>query len=212
MIRTISTVMILALAALAGLIPAAAPASGAFAASAPAQPVQTPASNVMFIENAGQFDPAARFQVWGGQQIAWLAEDAIWVTAVARSNAGTLSGADVKLSFAGANPRPRLEPFGRLDTHVSYFIGNDPAGWRSDVPAWQGVRYVDLYPGVTLELSGEGQELAWRLAAARRRRSGERAAAHRGGRRRLGAGRPPAVADRGRHAQPGAGDQLCIAR
>ena len=48
---------------------------------------------------------------------------------------------------------------------MSYFIGNDPAGWRSDVPVWSGVRYVDLYPGVALELSGEGRELAWRLAA-----------------------------------------------
>ncbi len=120
---------------------------------------------MMFIENAGQFDPAARFQVWGGQQVMWLADDAIWVTAVARSNDGTLDGADVKLSFAGADPRPRLEGFGSLDAHVSYFIGNDPTRWRSDVPAWSGVRYVDLYPGVALEVSGEGRALAWRLTA-----------------------------------------------
>ncbi len=48
---------------------------------------------------------------------------------------------------------------------MSYFIGNDPAGWRSDVPVWSGMSYVDLYPGVTLEVSGEGRELAWRLTA-----------------------------------------------
>ena len=167
MIRMLSAVMILALAALAGLIPAAGSAGGTVAASAPAlaQSAQPPAGNMMFIENAGQFDPAARFQVWGGQQIAWLAEDAIWVMAVEHAHAGTPSGVAVKLSFAGANPRPRLEPYDRLDTHVSYFIGNDPAGWRSDVPAWRGVRYVDLYPGVTLELAGAGGEIAWRLDA-----------------------------------------------
>ena len=166
MIRTLAAVMMLALAALAGLIPATAPAGGAVAASAPAlaQSAQ-PSSGPMFIENAGQFDPAARFQVWGGQQIAWLAKDAIWLTAVDRSHDGTLTGTNVKLSFVDANSRPRLEPTGRVDTHVSYFIGKDPVGWRSDVPVWSGVRYADLYPGVALELSGEGSELAWRLAA-----------------------------------------------
>jgi len=65
-IRTLSAVMILALAALAGLIPAAAPTSGALAASAPAQLAQAPGSTMMFIENAGQFDPAARFRFGAG--------------------------------------------------------------------------------------------------------------------------------------------------
>ena len=40
---------------------------------------------LLFIENAGQFDPAARFQVWGGGQTLWLAEDALWLTIVERS-------------------------------------------------------------------------------------------------------------------------------
>ena len=101
MIRTLSAVMMLALAALAGLIPATTSAGGASVASAPAQaaPAPTAANSLMFIENAGQFDPAARFQVWGGQQITWLAEDAIWVTSLGRSQGGTLNGASVKLSF-----------------------------------------------------------------------------------------------------------------
>jgi hypothetical protein len=153
----------LILAVLVGVIPAAVPVNGAIAA--PSRAATIPVSNVMFFENAGQFDPAARYQVWGGQQIAWLADDAIWVTAVERSSGGTREGTNIRLSFAGANPRARLEPFGRLDTHVSYFIGNDPAQWRSAVPVWRGARYVDLYPGVTLELSGAGRELAWRLSA-----------------------------------------------
>ncbi|MEI2688930.1 MAG: hypothetical protein V9H69_04160 [Anaerolineae bacterium] len=38
-------------------------------------------SPVMFIENAGQWDDGARFQVWGGPAgTMWLAEDAIWIT------------------------------------------------------------------------------------------------------------------------------------
>ena len=73
--------------------------------------------------------------------------------------------ANIKLSFVGANPQPRIEPFDRLDTVVSYFLGNDPAQWRPDVPVWGGVRYVDLYPGVDLELTSEGGQMVQRLAA-----------------------------------------------
>ena len=163
MIRTLSAVMILALAFLAGPVPGTPPAAAAMPPGAP-----TAVDGPWFIENVGQFDPAARFQAWGGQQAAWLAEDAIWLSAIgplARSNVETFQRANVRLSFPGANPHPRIVPFERVDTRVSYFRGSDPAGWRAEVPVWRGVRYVDLYPGVALELAADGQDVAWRLAA-----------------------------------------------
>jgi hypothetical protein len=110
---------------------------------------------LMFIENVGQFDQRARFQVRGGDATLWLAEGGLWMT-VAR-------GVNLKVGFVGANLHPRLEPFNRLDTHVSYFVGDDPARWRADVPVWGGVRYVDLYPGVDLEVTGDGGHWAWQL-------------------------------------------------
>jgi hypothetical protein len=74
-------------------------------------------------------------------------------------------GVNLKLSFPGSNPHPRLEPFDRLETHVSYFIGNDANEWRSDVPVWGGVRYVDLYPGIDLEITSENGQLVQRVVA-----------------------------------------------
>ena len=123
---------------------------------------------VMFIENVGQFPDGARFQVWGGPATVWLAEDAVWFTIVERGPIDTeaeredepLRGVNLKLSFPGANPHPRLQPFDRLDTVVSYFTGSDPDQWRSAVPVWGGVRYLDLYPGVDLVV---GATLPWRL-------------------------------------------------
>ena len=38
--------------------------------------------SALFVENVGQFAEGARFQVRGGDRTIWLAEDAIWVTAV----------------------------------------------------------------------------------------------------------------------------------
>ena len=69
----------------------------------------------------------------------------------------------LKLTFLGSNPNVRIEPLDPLTTTVSYFLGNDPARWRPDVPVYGGVRYVDLYPGVNLVL-GKADHF-WQLEA-----------------------------------------------
>jgi hypothetical protein len=158
-----------------------------------AQAPQAANGSLLFIENVGQFDPIARFQVWGGGQTLWLAEDAIWITMQGQGEAspGDLAagrapamdgpsplepalhgmprpyaaGANIRISFPGANPQPVIEPFDRLDTHISYFIGADPDKWRADVPVWGGVRYRGLYPGLDLELTATGGRWSWRVVA-----------------------------------------------
>jgi hypothetical protein len=132
----------------------------------------------LFIENVGQFNEQARFQVWGGGATLWLAEDAIWLTLLEapprdRNLPGIelapepTVGVNLRLTFPGANPRPRLEPFGRQSTAINYIWGNDPAGWRARAPVWAGVRYADLYPGIDLVIKGAARApLEWRLEAA----------------------------------------------
>ncbi len=162
--------------------------------AAPAQGEQTPvpyesfaSSPVLFIENAGQWGDGARFQVWGGPGgTVWLAEDAIWIavmeagetsrqvdrvtdpvlrgTQEEQEEPAARRGVNVRLSFVGANSQPRMETFDRLDTTISYFIGNDPEQWRPEVPVWGGVRYVDLYPGIDLELTQQDGQMMPRLA------------------------------------------------
>ncbi len=141
-----------------------------------------------------------------GDQRIWLTDDAVWLTvpdpAVAgeqagpaaadprsrarrhrKSPAGARSGTALRFTFPGASLAATLEPFGRVPTHVSYLIGNDPSRWQRDVPVWSGVRYRDLYPGVDLVIGGDavrgpavasrssaGSELASGHDARRRRR------------------------------------------
>jgi len=154
-------------------------------------------SPTMFIENVGQFAEGARFQMWGGLGTAWLAEDGIWITLVEKDEVGrarpersegmkdeeglrpsslilppSRKAVHLKLSFVGANAHPRLEPYSRLETKVSYFIGAGPEKWHVDVPVWGGVRYVDLYPGVDLvigEDEGGRRKRAFSLARNRER-------------------------------------------
>jgi len=122
-------------------------------------------SPVMFVENAGQWDDRARFQLWGGPATMWLADDAIWLIVVERGSDETPRATSVRLSFDGANPNARLVPYDRLDTAISYFRGNDPAQWRAAVPVWGGVRYVNLYPGVDLVATETNGRPALRLDA-----------------------------------------------
>jgi len=140
---------------------------------------QNTSSALLFIENVGQFDPRVRFQLRSSEAILWITDDALWVTVWGTNTAqtdthsqhspesvalpsampsamptseGVSSGVNVRLSFPESNPQPYVEAFQRQTTQVSYFIGNDSAQWRADVPVWGGVRYRDLYPGVDLEI------------------------------------------------------------
>ena len=153
------------------------------AASQTARVLEPPASPTLFIENVGQWPDAARFQAWGspaGVGTTWLADDAIWISIVAKSQGASQkvfentlpnlppvtspsTGLALKLTFPGANPEGRIEPLNPLTTTVSYFLGHDPAQWHPSVPVYDGVRYVDLYPGVDLVV-GDQHEF-WRLEA-----------------------------------------------
>ncbi len=56
---------------------------------------------------------------------------------------------------------------GPSPARVSYFTGNNPAGWHSNLPAFQALRLTELYPGITGELQafGGSVEKLFRFAA-----------------------------------------------
>jgi uncharacterized repeat protein (TIGR01451 family) len=133
-----------------------------------------------FIENVGQSDERVHFQAHNGNTTLFLADDALWVSLTGPLSkpdplletetldtvdveTETNRGVNLKLSFVDANPHPRLEPFDRLKTQVSFFIGNDPSQWQTNAPAWGGVRYVDLYSGIDLEITSQNGQLVQRL-------------------------------------------------
>ncbi len=141
------------------------------------------------IENVGQFAPGARYQIPVAGGTLWVAPDALWWTALeggndapsgkndarersretriatAESGAERRAGVALRITFPGARPFPHMEPFGRLATKLSYLQGKDPAQWHSDVPVWSGVRLVDLFSGVDLEIFGNDGLPTLRLVA-----------------------------------------------
>jgi uncharacterized repeat protein (TIGR02543 family) len=136
---------------------------------------------LMFIENVGQFDPKALFQVQAGNTTLFIAQNEIWFTYYEknkRQDFATLSpiekhsperilqaksGVNLRFSFPGSNPNVHVEPIGALNSDISYLVGNNPSNWKKNIPVWSGVRYVDLYPGADLELTSENGSFVWNL-------------------------------------------------
>lgn len=81
-ILTLMVILAMALPAVPGATGVAQTDTGRMNPEQPAEAYTLEAltsSPVMFIQNVGQFDDRALFQVWGGDKTIWLAEDSIWV-------------------------------------------------------------------------------------------------------------------------------------
>ena len=72
----------------------------------------------------------------------------------------------VQMQFVGANPSAQIYGDGGLPGKINYFLGNDPAQWRSSVPTFARVRVEGIYPGINLVYYGNQQQLEYDFAIA----------------------------------------------
>src|SRR5260370_39350381 len=56
-----------------------------------------------------------------------------------------------------------LDPCDPLPSKSNFFIGSDPAQWRTDVPNYARVQYHDVYPGVDVIFYGNQRQLEYDL-------------------------------------------------
>ena len=81
--------------------------------------------------------------------------------ALTPNDASAVPGAVIRTRLEGAtrNPAPQPEGMEKLPGISNYFLGNDPAQWRTHVPHYQRVRYPNVYPGIDLVYYGNPQRL-----------------------------------------------------
>jgi hypothetical protein len=60
----------------------------------------------------------------------------------------------VRLHFIGASPDTRVVGQDQLPGIVNYYLGADPARWRTDIPTFGRLTYEKLYPGIDLVYDG----------------------------------------------------------
>jgi hypothetical protein len=83
------------------------------------------------------------------------------LAAMTQNDAPAIPGAVIRTRLEGAtrNPAPQPEGVEKLPGISNYFLGNDPAKWRTHVPHYQRVRYPNVYPGIDVVYYGNPQRL-----------------------------------------------------
>src|SRR5205807_5659198 len=86
------------------------------------------------------------------------------VTRFAKSSKS--KSAMLRMKFVGANPAPQVSGIDQLPGKSNYFIGNDPAKWRTNVANYAKVKYQEMYPGVDLVMYGNQRQLEYDFVVA----------------------------------------------
>jgi hypothetical protein len=71
------------------------------------------------------------------------------------------ASAVLRMKLVGANPTPRVGGLEQLPGKSSYFLGQDPKKWRTNVSTYTKVKYDGVYPGVDLIYYGNQGQLEY---------------------------------------------------
>jgi hypothetical protein len=71
------------------------------------------------------------------------------------------TGAVLRMKLRHANPAAKVTGADELAGTSNYFIGNDPAKWRTNVPTCAKVKYEAIYPGIDLVYYGNQRQLEY---------------------------------------------------
>jgi MYXO-CTERM domain-containing protein len=112
-----------------------------------------------FERNDGQVDARIRYVARSGGMTLALEDDGPML--VLRH-----AGGAVRMRVVGARPRADLVADGRLETLTHYLVGNDPKGWRTNIPSFARVTYASILEGVDLTFYGDGARVEYDFVVA----------------------------------------------
>jgi hypothetical protein len=126
-----------------------------------------------FVPNLGQWPDRAAFRARLGGKVAFLERRGwtlVGIAAAGLPTTGEPIGAParavaLRMSFGDeAGPGPRGEA--ASDTLQHYFLGNDPANWRSSVPSYGSVLYERARPGIDVRFYPANGQFAFDVLVA----------------------------------------------
>ncbi len=124
---------------------------------------------VSFEANYGQADPEVRFMARGSRHSVFLTSKAgikLGWRVPDRQGPGKTRYTFVSLIPVGGSPRSKAEGIEELPGRSHYFIGSDPAKWRTNIPHYARVRYRGVYPGIDLVCYGDPRRLEFDFVVA----------------------------------------------
>jgi hypothetical protein len=140
-----------------------------------------------FTQNMGQWDERALFRADAGGATMWITTEGVYyqfTRRIERPDADQdSSGSDlafegrnprgfdtepdsietlvIKAAFVGANLTPAVTGSNPMEYKCNYFLGNDPANWRTDVPNYEAIVLEEVYPGIDLTYYGNGHQMEY---------------------------------------------------
>jgi len=114
-----------------------------------------------FEPNLGQSSPHVRFLSHGSGYTLFLTSDEAVLSFSSSGNSTDRQASSVRLCLADARPESQATAEEALPGRSNYFIGNDPARWRTDIPQYSRVRYHDVYRGIDLVYYGNQGRLEY---------------------------------------------------
>jgi len=106
-----------------------------------------------FEPNQGQTDARVKFLARAsGYTLFVAANEAVFAAR---------DGSVERMKLIGANRKLRFEPLDKQPGISNYFIGNDPAKWRTNIPNYGKVALNDVYPGIDLVFYGNERQLEY---------------------------------------------------
>ncbi len=134
---------------------------------------------LIFIPNQGQVDAQVAYYAQGPGGTVYVTSTGLVLDLIRRAPpsrrvslpprdqpAGPARRLTIRQTFPGATPHPTITGFDRQAGRVNYIRGRDPAGWRAGLPAYGGVTYHDLYPGIDLRYTGTPGRLKYEFLIA----------------------------------------------
>jgi hypothetical protein len=130
---------------------------------------------LIFEANQGQANPQVRFLFRGTGYTAFLTSGSMILSlrpakvapipqmgdVATTSDVVPAAPMIVQFRLLGAGQNPAVVGENQQPGRVNYFIGSDPASWRTNVPTYASVRYKDVYPGIDLVYYGNHQQLEY---------------------------------------------------
>src|SRR5216117_4313936 len=128
-----------------------------------------------FEANRGQTDKDVHFLSRGpGYSLYLTSGEAVLVLAKpnadakddARSAKARGESVALRMSLVGAARKPVVNGLDEQPGKANYFIGKDPAQWRTNVPTYAKVHYSEVYPGIDLVYYGNQRQLEYDFVVA----------------------------------------------
>ena len=111
-----------------------------------------------FEQNVGQVDSSARFISNLGGYSAYLSKGELVLVFQGKGSRSS-TPETVRIKMVGSDKNAEPQGTDLLPGIANYYLGNDPAKWKTDVRRFRQVRYHDVYPGVDLVFYGNRRQL-----------------------------------------------------